>query len=75
MCLGIANVSSLPTRSDGFESLVLRIPEGHKELVKALIQTHSVRANGRAPGVNSSKQLDLVRGNGETYVPFFLQQC
>jgi hypothetical protein len=52
-------------RSDGFNSLVL--PEGHKELVQALVVAH---ARGRAAsGTAEEHQVDLVRGKGASFTP------
>jgi len=48
-------------KPDGFESLVL--PEGHKEIVKALVQMHSQVSEERTIA-RDRKQLDLVRGKG-----------
>lgn len=49
--------------SDGFENLVL--PEGHKDIVKAMVEMHSPLSSLSLDGTGpSSVQLDAVRGKG-----------
>ncbi|KAL8841967.1 MAG: hypothetical protein Q9176_002904 [Flavoplaca citrina] len=62
--LSIRLVKDLPIKQDGFEQLVL--PRGHKELVRALVKTHS-RGSRPASGLAEEKehQVDLVKGKGK----------
>ena len=53
----------IPSKGDGFDSLVL--PDGHKEIVKALVQMHSQGPN--TSQIDPGRQLDLVRGKGKCY--------
>lgn len=62
--LSIGLVKDLPVKQDGFDQLVL--PEGHKDLVLALVETHS-RGSRPASGPAQEKdhQVDLVKGKGK----------
>ncbi|KAL8893492.1 MAG: hypothetical protein Q9192_005208, partial [Flavoplaca navasiana] len=62
--LNIRLVKDLPIKQDGFDQLVL--PPGHKELVRALVKTHS-RGSPPASGLEEEKehQVDLVKGKGK----------
>jgi hypothetical protein len=54
----------IPGENDGFGNLVL--PPGHKEIVRALIQTHArnLDADGAISKANSERGFDLVKGKG-----------
>lgn len=58
--LDIDLVDNIPKGSNGFESLVL--PEGHKETLLALVETHSKGKSGQKV---PERQIDLVRGKGK----------
>lgn len=62
--LSIRLVRDLPSKQDGFDQLVL--PPGHKDLVRALVKTHS-RGSQPASGPAKEKehQVDLVKGKGK----------
>lgn len=62
--LSIGLVKDLPKKQDGFEQLVL--PDQHKDLVRALVKTHS-RGSRPASGPTEVKehQVDLVKGKGK----------
>lgn len=56
--LSIRLVKDLPRKQDGFEQLVL--PPGHRDLVRALVKTHS-----RGSREEKEHQVDLVKGKGK----------
>ncbi|KAL8745517.1 MAG: hypothetical protein Q9184_007861, partial [Pyrenodesmia sp. 2 TL-2023] len=62
--LSIRLLRDLPRKPDGFEQLVL--PDGHKDLVRALVKTHLQRsrpASGQAE--EKELQVDLMKGKGK----------
>ena len=63
--LNVTLMKDVPSRKEGFNSLVL--PEGHRDLVEALVQTHS-RGSRPTTGMIHDKghEVDLVRGKGNT---------
>lgn len=61
--LEVSFVEDLKERGTGFDSLVL--PEGHKETLLALVQTHSKGKNLEVGFKAESRQMDLVRGKGK----------
>lgn len=61
--LDVTLVKDIHERPDGFDSLVL--PEGHKEMLLALVKTHS-KGKRQSKGLEKEdKQMDLVRGKGK----------
>lgn len=61
--LEVSLVEDIKERGSGFDSLVL--PDGHKETLLALVQTHS---KGKKPETGlkaENRQMDLVRGKGK----------
>ncbi|KAH0558875.1 hypothetical protein GP486_004494 [Trichoglossum hirsutum] len=60
--LDLGLLQNVVTRDDGFNSLVL--PEGHKELVRALVVAHAKGAMA-VPEDAKEHQVDLVRGKGK----------
>lgn len=61
--LSIHLVRDLPIKQDGFDQLVL--PEGHKDLVRALVKTHSRGSRPAYGPVERDHQVDLVKGKGK----------
>ncbi|KAL8775550.1 MAG: hypothetical protein Q9209_000046 [Squamulea sp. 1 TL-2023] len=62
--LSIRLVKDLPVKQDGFDQLVL--PHGHKDLVRALVKTHSRGARpASGPVEEIDHQVDLVKGKGK----------
>ena len=61
--LSISLVKDLPIKQDGFDLLVL--PEGYKDLVRALIKTHSRGSRPASGPVEKDHQVDLVKGKGK----------
>ncbi|KAL8809082.1 MAG: hypothetical protein Q9200_003734 [Gallowayella weberi] len=62
--LSIRLVKDLPMKQDGFDQLVL--PDGHKDLVRALVKTHSRGARPASrPIEEKDHQVDLVKGKGK----------
>jgi hypothetical protein len=59
----IRHVKGREPKSEGFSQLVL--PEGHKELVQALVETHSRGPRSKAEGTDSGPKFDLVKGKGK----------
>ena len=61
--LDVSLVEDIEKRGSGFDSLVL--PDGHKETLLALVQTHS-KVTKLENGLQvESRQMDLVRGKGK----------
>ncbi|KAG0636601.1 hypothetical protein HOY80DRAFT_1017349 [Tuber brumale] len=62
--LDVTLMRDVPSRQEGFNSLVL--PKGHRDLVEALVQTHS-RGSRPTSGTIYDKEheVDLVRGKGK----------
>lgn len=55
-----------PGENDGFQKLVL--PDGHKDIVRALVNTHAARqasAHSKAESGQSRREFDVVRGKGK----------
>lgn len=54
-----------PGENDGFQKLVL--PDGHKDVVRALVNTHArrVATDGGIPAPKSKRVFDVVRGKGQ----------
>ncbi|KAH0566002.1 hypothetical protein GP486_000593 [Trichoglossum hirsutum] len=61
--LDINSVKKIPEKPDGFDQLVLK--RGHKDLVKALVKTHSCGSRPAAFGAGAEHQVDLVKGKGK----------
>ncbi|KAL9037100.1 MAG: hypothetical protein Q9214_005846 [Letrouitia sp. 1 TL-2023] len=61
--MSIHLVRDLPIKQDGFDQLVL--PEGHKDLVRALVKTHSRGSRPAYGPVERDHQVDLVKGKGK----------
>ena len=61
--LEVSLVEDIKERGSGFDSLVL--PDGHKETLLALVQTHSKGKNLEAGLDVGNRQMDLVRGKGK----------
>lgn len=62
----------VPSRKEGFNSLVL--PKGHRDLVEALVQTHSRGPRPTSGSIHDrDHEVDLVRGKGKAQekVPCF----
>ncbi|KAL8771480.1 MAG: hypothetical protein Q9209_003150 [Squamulea sp. 1 TL-2023] len=58
------NLVDDPTpRPDGFGNLVL--PDGHADLIKALVKTHSRKPRFTASHIDSEPRFDLVKGKGK----------
>ncbi|KAK0621937.1 P-loop containing nucleoside triphosphate hydrolase protein [Bombardia bombarda] len=53
-----------PGENDGFQKLVL--PEGHKDIVRALVNTHArqVIGGGKISKSSANHELDIVKGKG-----------
>lgn len=51
--------------NDGFEKLVL--PPGHKDIVRALVKTHSRKlvGHGLNPSITLQREFDIVKGKGK----------
>lgn len=63
MLLAVGLVEDIKDRGSGFDSLVL--PDGHRETLLALVQTHS-KGKKLEIGLNAeNRQMDLVRGKGK----------
>ena len=60
--LSVPLVKDLSIKQDGFDQLVL--PAGHKELVRALVKTHSRGPRPATGLVETNHQVDIVRGKG-----------
>ena len=61
--LDVSLIEDIEKRGSGFDSLVL--PDGHKETLLALVQTHS-KGKRLENGLQAeSRQMDLVRGKGK----------
>ncbi|KAL8779557.1 MAG: hypothetical protein Q9213_006885 [Squamulea squamosa] len=61
--LSIRLVKDLPVKQDGFDQLVL--PDGHKDLVRALVKTHSRGARpASGPVEDRDHQVDLTTPRG-----------
>ncbi|KAG0124130.1 hypothetical protein HOY82DRAFT_588070 [Tuber indicum] len=62
--LDVTLMRDVPSRNEGFNSLVL--PKGHRDLVEALVQTHS-RGSRPTSGTiyDREHEVDLVRGKGK----------
>lgn len=61
--LSISLVKDRAVRPDGFNQLVL--PRGHKELVQALVETHSRESRSNERAAESGPKFDLVKGKGK----------
>ena len=61
--LSINLVKDRAVRPDGFNQLVL--PRGHKELVQALVETHSRESRSNERPAESGPKFDLVKGKGK----------
>ena len=61
--LSISLVKDRAVRPDGFNQLVL--PRGHKELVQALVETHSRESRSNERPAESGPKFDLVKGKGK----------
>ncbi|PWW77821.1 hypothetical protein C7212DRAFT_342460 [Tuber magnatum] len=62
--LDITLMRDVPSRKEGFNSLVL--PKGHRDLVEALVQTHSRGSRPTSGTVHDKEhEVDLVRGKGK----------
>ena len=61
--LSINLVKDRAVRPDGFNQLVL--PRGHKELVQALVETHSRESRSNEQPAESGPKFDLVKGKGK----------
>ncbi|KAL8731684.1 MAG: hypothetical protein Q9166_003265 [cf. Caloplaca sp. 2 TL-2023] len=71
--LSIHLVKDLPIKQDGFEQLVL--PDGHKDLVRALVKTHSRAARpASGPVEEKDHQVDLVKGKGKGLIIHYTQR-
>ena len=55
----------IPGENDGFQKLVL--PDGHKDIVRALVNTHARRVTGgtRPTTTQPKHEFDLVKGKGQ----------
>jgi len=63
--LDVTIMKDVPSRKEGFDSLVL--PPGHRDLVEALVQTHSRGSRPTSGTVHAREhEVDLVRGKGKT---------
>ena len=61
--LDVSLVEDIEERGSGFDSLVL--PDGHRETLLALVQTHSKGKKLEIGFKAESRQMDLVRGKGK----------
>lgn len=61
--LEVSLVEDIEEHGSGFDSLVL--PSGHKEMLLALVQTHSKGKNVEAGLAAENRQMELVRGKGK----------
>jgi SpoVK/Ycf46/Vps4 family AAA+-type ATPase len=61
--LDVINVKEIPRAEDGFDDLVL--PDGHKDLVEALVKTHAVSSNPNEDSTKDQHNVDIVRGKGK----------
>lgn len=61
--ISIHLVRDLPIKQDGFDQLVL--PDGHRDLVRALVKTHSRGSRPAYGSVETDHQVDLVKGKGK----------
>ena len=61
--LEVSLVEDIKESGNGFGSLVL--PDGHKEMLLALVQTHSKGKKIEVGLKSESRQMDLVRGKGK----------
>ena len=61
--LEVSLVEDIKDRGSGFDSLVL--PDGHKETLLALVQTHSKGKKLEIGLKAENRQMDLVRGKGK----------
>ncbi|CUS14986.1 unnamed protein product [Tuber aestivum] len=62
--LDVTLMRDVPSRKEGFNSLVL--PKGHRDLVEALVQTHSRGSRPTTGTVHDGEhEVDLVRGKGK----------
>lgn len=61
--LNVDLVEDIKERGSGFDSLVL--PDGHKETLLALVQTHSKGRKLDVGHQTENRQMDLVRGKGK----------
>lgn len=59
--LNVQNLRPIMSNSDGFKDLTL--PSGHKEMVQALVRSHSMRRDGNAT-IKDAIEYDVVRGKG-----------
>jgi len=63
--LDVTLMRDVPSRKEGFNSLVL--PKGHRDLVEALVQTHSRGPRPTSGSIHDKEhEVDLVRGKGKT---------
>ena len=61
--LNVNLVKDRSVRPDGFDQLVL--PRGHKELVQALVETHSQESGSSKRPAESGPKFNLVKGKGK----------